>query len=221
MAELAGVRSGGQNPFDGVQNSSGFKVSHGGWNSYHPYLHRSLDEATPGIVIEIGVWKGGSVITLAEGIKARGLDAQVIAIDTFLGSSEHWIGREFCADDLAYLGGYPQLYYRFAANVFDRGVDDTIIPLPLDSINALEVLRQLDIRPDILHIDGGHDFRSVMQDLESWWPFLKPNGILVGDDYFPDGRFWSEVKRAYDTFFGRAIAIEADGGGKCFVKKPG
>ena len=35
-----------------------------GWHSQHSYLARAIEEARPRIVVEVGVWKGASVVTL-------------------------------------------------------------------------------------------------------------------------------------------------------------
>jgi len=36
---------------------------------------------------------------------------------------------------------------------------------------------------DFIYIDARHDYVSVKQDLETWWPKIKPGGILSGHDY--------------------------------------
>lgn len=41
-----------------------------------------------------------------------------------------------------------------------------------------------------LHIDGNHDYKAVVADLEAWSPLLQPGGWLIIDDYcwpFGDG----------------------------------
>jgi cephalosporin hydroxylase len=48
----------------------------------------------PSIVVEIGVWKGSSVITLASKMKELNLDGVVIAVDTWLGAWDHWTNEE-------------------------------------------------------------------------------------------------------------------------------
>ena len=53
-----------------------------GWHSEHPYLARVIRDVRPKIVVEVGVLKGASVVTLANEIQRLGLDAVVIAIDT-------------------------------------------------------------------------------------------------------------------------------------------
>jgi len=48
---------------------------------------------------------------------------------------------------------------------------------------------------DLVFIDGDHRFEAVAEDIASWWPKLRPGGVLCGDDYH-----WEGVKRAVDDF---------------------
>lgn len=195
-----------------------------GWHSQHPYLARAVKEVRPKIVVEVGVWKGASVVTLAKAIQQRNLDAVVIAIDTWLGSSEHYLWEKF-VPDLDFEFGYPRLYHKFAANICNEGLQDTVVPLPLDSINGFQLLKAKAIRPDVLHIDAGHDYLSVMADLKAWWPQLREGGILIGDDYFKkplvgQGK-WPEVRQAFDEFLAATPHSKFESGdGKCYVGKP-
>lgn len=43
---------------------------------------------------------------------------------------------------------------------------------------------------DFIYIDAAHDYESVVEDLNAWWPKLKDGGIFSGHDYFPDTRIW-------------------------------
>jgi predicted O-methyltransferase YrrM len=195
-----------------------------GWHSGHPYLSRAIEEVRPSIVVEVGVWKGASVVTLAKAIKRLQLDAVVIAVDTWLGSSEHYQWEKFIPD-LDFEFGYPRLYHKFAANICREGLTDIVVPLPLDSINAFQLLKARNIRPDVLHIDAGHDYQSVLADLKAWWPQLKEGGVLIGDDYFKkpfvgQGK-WPEVRQAFDEFFSATAHTAFESGdGKCRVGKP-
>ncbi len=195
-----------------------------GWHSNHVYLTRAIQEVRPQIVVEVGVWKGASVVTLAKAIQGLKLDAVVIAIDTWLGSSEHYLWEKFIPD-MDFEFGYPRLYHKFATNMVKERVADIVVPLPLDSINAFQLLKEKNIRPDVLHIDAGHDYLSVMADLKAWWPQLNKGGILIGDDYFKkpiigQGK-WPEVRQAFDEFFAATPhTIFESGDGKCIVGKP-
>ncbi len=194
-----------------------------GWHSQHPYLTRAIAEVKPAIVVEVGVWKGASVVTMAKEIQRQKMDAVVIAIDTWLGSSEHYLWEKFIPD-LDFEFGYPRLYHKFAANICNEGLQDSVVPLPLDSINGFQLLKEKGIRPDVLHIDAGHDYMSVMGDLKAWWPQLIPGGVLIGDDYFKSwlgkGK-WPEVRQAFDEFFAATPHTKFESGdGKCYVGKP-
>ena len=113
--------------------------------------------------------------------------------------------------------GYPSLYKTFCANVIERGFEDMVVPLPLDSLNAAMVFVSRQITPDVIHIDGAHDYSSVMSDLRAWWPLLAPGGVLIGDDYHPSGDIWPGVQQAFHEFFA-TTALE-NFMGKCYIKK--
>lgn len=198
-----------------------------GWHSDHPYLTKAVTTVRPRIAVEVGVWKGASVVTMAKQMKTLGLDAVVIAIDTWLGSAENY--EEKFIPDMAFEFGRPNLYRTFMANICHEGLTDYVIPLSLDSINARQILIQRGIRPDVLHIDAGHDYDSVTTDLNTWWPHLMPGGVLVGDDYhksWPGQGLiskpkWPDVRRAFDTFFAQhPHTVFENTAGKCYVGKP-
>lgn len=190
-----------------------------GWNSQHHYLAEAIRDVRPTVVVEIGVWKGGSTVFMAEQMRQAGMPAVVIAVDTWLGSSEHWMVPEYF-NSMSFMSGYPALYHKFVSNVIRAGVADHVVPLPLDSLNAAQLLRGVGITPTVIHIDGGHDYDSVMADLRAWWPALTPGGLLIGDDYFEDGR-WATVRAAFNDFFAPlGISTIENIEGKCRIYKP-
>ena len=206
----------GQDPFKGLVISED-RLDFQGWASENPLLNRSINEIRPSTIVEVGVWKGGSVITMAKELKRLGLDAVVIAVDTWLGAAEHWYNEDYFPS-LRIENGYPTLYKTFCANIIAQGLDDYVLPLPIDSINAAFILRRQEIKPHVIHIDGGHDFNSVLSDLRVWWPLLEEGGILIGDDYHPTGiDVWPEVREAFHCFF-KTKALE-NFEGKCVVRK--
>ena len=186
----------GQDPFQNYPSRL-YRQDQQGWGSTHRYLTDAIETLRPSIVVEIGVWKGGSVISFASRMRDMNLDGVVIAVDTWLGSWDHWTSDEWFAH-LNFSNGFPALYHTFAANIVGEGLQDYVLPLPLDSINAANVLRHHQVRPlDVVHIDGGHDYHAVTSDLREWWPMIRPEGVLIGDDY----PHWPEVKKAFDDFF--------------------
>lgn len=209
----------GRDPFESFP-AGPYALDLQGWHSEHPYLTEAIDQLRPSLVAEIGVWKGGSTLTMARRIRELGLDGVVIAIDTWLGAWNHWEEDEWFFSTLALDHGYPMLVRTFMTNVIKLGMTDQVVPLPLDSLNAARVLRDFGFRPQVIHIDGAHDYESVSADLRVWWELLTPGGILIGDDYFTEGH-WPEVRQAFDDFFGaRGLTPFEFGGGKCRIRKP-
>lgn len=210
-----------QNPFSnfptGLYPDNRSELAHGP----HPYLLSAVDELSPKLVVEVGVWKGASCIAMAKRMKERQIEGSVlVAVDTWLGSSEHWSRENSWNSSLNLEFGQPMLMKTFMNNVILSGVSDIVIPLPLDSINANQVFKQNGIwEIDLLHIDAGHDFRSVMSDLEMWWPMVRSGGWLIGDDYLDTGE-WPEVKAAFDHFFGERSLVPFEyTGNKCRIQK--
>lgn len=156
-----------------------------GWGSYHPYLSEAIEALKPRLIIEIGVWKGASVIFMAEQLRRLSLDAVIIAIDTWRGSAEHWISNRWFGS-LKIQGGICRIQETFMTNIKARGLTDYVLPLPLDSVNAFQVCKKLAIQAELIHIDAGHDYDSVSTDLRLWWTLLQDQGVMICDDYSVD-----------------------------------
>jgi predicted O-methyltransferase YrrM len=185
-----------------------------GWNGTHPSLKRLPAEFEQQIIVDIGVWKGQSTITLASNLQEKNIDGVVIAVDTFLGSPEHWN-----ADKKLFkrINGLPDLYRTFLSNVASRGLTNYVIPLPQTSSTACKILRSKKIAPTLIHVDAAHEYREAINDISDYWDILSPGGVMVGDDYHES---WPGIVRAAGEFsakIGRALSIE---GPKFILRKP-
>src|SRR5271155_4796003 len=155
--EILGNLWRGHNPYYGFPYKT-VKPDLQGWASQHRFLMETVATRRPKIVVEVGVWKGASVIELAQSVRANGLDAVVIAVDTWLGAWDHWTNDQWHGE-LGFEFGFPTIYRTFLANVITAGLQDIVIPLPLDSVNAQHTLKGFEIFPDLVHIDGARDSR--------------------------------------------------------------
>jgi predicted O-methyltransferase YrrM len=176
-----------------------------GWNGRHPSLKRLPEGAADVVVIDVGVWKGQSTITMAAAMRDQGLNGCVIAVDTFLGSPEHW-GKH--GELFARAHGRPDIYETFLSNVAHAGLTGYVIPLPQTSVNAARILARRRVRADIVHVDAAHEYEEVLRDATDYWALLKPGGVLIGDDYAPS---WPGVIQAaadFSTQVGRPVTIE-------------
>uniref|UniRef100_A0A914CID6 Class I SAM-dependent methyltransferase n=1 Tax=Acrobeloides nanus TaxID=290746 RepID=A0A914CID6_9BILA len=89
------------------------------------------------------------------------------------------------------------LFNTFLNNIKVKGFDDIIYPLRLPSNAATHVLHCFKIDAHIIFVDGDHDYKPVLRDIETLFPLLKKNGIMFGDDMHD---FWSGVIKAVNEY---------------------
>lgn len=155
-----------------------------GWGSDDPVFRALIAELRPNLIVEVGSWKGASAIHMAGLCREFGLTTRIVCVDTWLGSSEHVLGRRpGWRSSLRPRNGYPQLYFTFLANVVRAGHADRIVPFANTSDTAAAVLAEKGLRPELIYIDAAHDEAAVWRDLSNYWPLLAPGGVLLGDDF--------------------------------------
>ena len=77
---------------------------------------------------------------------------------------------------------------------------------------------------DFVFIDGDHTYESVQQDIELWYPKVKPTGMVSGHDYYwADGTNSLVVKQAVDLFAyeNKYVVDDAPGQIWWFIKRMG
>jgi predicted O-methyltransferase YrrM len=162
-----------------------------GWNSHHQFFEPIIGGLRPSLILEIGSWKGGSALHMARLSKELGLENEVVCIDTWLGSSEHFLD----GGSMRRKNGYPQLYYTFMANVLAEGLQGRITPFPLASESAAVILATFGVKADLIYVDGAHEYAPAYRDATAYWPLLSDKGIMLFDDYG-----YCDVTKAVATF---------------------
>jgi len=157
---------------------------------YHEVNKECVEEIftknTISTVVEIGSWTGaGSTKHLAELLKMDN-KGKLYAVDTWLGSIEHQEGQ------MLYSPVLKNLYQQFLSNIIHFDLTEFIIPCKMTSLEAAE---KLNVSPDLLYLDGDHSTESVYNDLKAWYPLMKENGIICGDDWG-----WESVNIAVKLF---------------------
>mgnify|MGYP001810379601 CR=1 FL=1 len=159
-----------------------------GWGSDHPYFKEYIDLIRPSRIGEVGTWLGGSAVHMGRLLRAAGLsDSCIICVDTWLGSSEHFLNAPE-RRTLKLANGRATFYDDFMRNVVRHGLDDLIVPFSITSVAAAEVFREIEFTPDLIYVDGDHTSRGFRTDLELYWDILRPGGALIGDDFD-----WQEI----------------------------
>lgn len=184
----------GASPYEGF-DASRYTLSVTGWQSHHPWFQALIAQVKARAILEVGTWRGASAIHMAQ--VARRLDpaAQVLCVDTWLGSHKVlWTNPEY-RKQLDLRHGFPQQYFQFLANVVLSGLQDAIFPMPMTSYAATGLIAEAGLSFDLVYIDAHHDEEEVAGDIRRCWPLLRPGGFLLGDDYNESG-----VIRAVNRF---------------------
>lgn len=136
----------------------------------HERCFRKLLPKNLELYVELGSWLGNS----AGFVLKNWPQAEVIAIDHFKGSAEHQ------GPDYPFL---PHLYEHFCQNLW--AYKDRLTVLRMDSLAALLVLHEKQVRPDAIYIDAAHDTYSVFEDVFVA-VLLFPDSFVFGDDWLWD-----------------------------------
>lgn len=117
----------------------------------------TLIEDLPGDVVEIGVWKGKSLMLMNEACNHQ---RRVIGIDPFelpnqFEEFSHY--KELLLPDVLVIRGYSEM--------------------------SVERFYNLEPKVALLHIDGGHTTRNVVLDFLLYSPSVVKGGFIVFDDY--------------------------------------
>jgi hypothetical protein len=143
-------------------------------------------------VLQIGCAQGGDAVENAKMLKFPHINGELHVIDWFKGNltvdeEEDWFYREENAPIWrAHLESEAKKF-----NVFDR-----ITIFEGDSREMIHKVK--DNYYDIVFIDGGHEYDIVKSDIENGYKKLKPNGIMVLDDFSggPDAYHQFNIKNA-------------------------
>lgn len=157
----------------------------------------------PRKVAEIGVWKSRNLKWLLR--KYGSHISEFWGVDTFEAnipsssgrenrqSPEFWKGQYFHACRL--MRFFPQLHIVKAT-----------------SLKASELFTEEYF--NLVFLDAGHRYQSVVEDINAWLPLVKVDGFLAGHDY--EKNWYPDVKKVVDKIFGdRATVINT----VWFIKK--
>lgn len=128
-------------------------------------------------IVEIGSYKGGSAIAMAE-VSA----GNVFCVDLW---DEHTGQKR-----------YTTAKQDFYKNVDKAGLTKRVFPIQMPSARASKLWPVFQREIDLLFIDGCHKYNYVKADFENWSPWVA--GFVAFHDYAPEKKFGKDVARFVD-----------------------
>jgi len=191
-----------------------------------------VDRELPGAIVECGVWRGGSMLAVAQTLLDLGrTDVDLYLFDTFEGMPAPteedvlWTGESAASlleteerDDESLL--WAQAGVEGVAHVMRS------VPYPLEKVHLVQGMVE-DTVPDeaptaiaLLRIDTDW-YASTKHELTHLYPRLVPGGVLIVDDY----GWWRGARQATDEYFAEhppePFLVRIDHEGRRVAVKPG
>ena len=141
------------------------------------YLH-IIPYIQNGHIVEIGTYKGRSACFLAEIVKQS---KKKIQID--------------CIDNYSWNDTSPEITRKHLKEV---GMIQYINIINDSSLNAVNKYQDQSL--DLVFFDGDTSYESAIRELNAWYPKIKLDGYLAGDDYSTSRRHSFGIERAVNEF---------------------
>ncbi len=165
-----------------AENAKGFMPSDEGTALFEAAVE-AVKRFPDGVLGEVGTYCGKSTLYLAAAVREAG-GGTVVTVDHHIGSEENQPGWEWHDPTLVdpharRLDTLPQL----RRNLYDAGVEDVVVPI----VGRSQLVGACWSTPlAFLFLDGGHTEEQAQADYDAWVHHVRPGGLLVIHDVFPD-----------------------------------
>jgi predicted O-methyltransferase YrrM len=151
------------------------------------WLHRMAEMiGEGGCWVEIGSWKGRSLMATAMGLRPG---RRLIAVENFKGNPEsqhHWEA------ELAKGNWLRRSLVSTMEAIRELSPELDVVLMQKDSLEAAKLFS--DDSVDQVFIDASHTYEEISADILAWKPKLRKGGVLSGHDFHSVE--WPDVYRA-------------------------
>ncbi len=160
------------------------------WIDHIAFGHDLVAALRPKLLVELGTQHGLSYFTFCQSMKENAVDGLCYAVDTFegdahTGGNDSEVFKAVNSYNRAHYAGFSYLMQMYFNEALQHFSDGTV---------------------ELLHIDGLHTYEAVKDDFTSWYPRVKPGGIILFHDVrarlqdFGAWKFWDELEAGHECF---------------------
>ena len=160
------------------------------WAEHIPFAMWLTSVLRPGVMVELGTFRGTSYCGFCQAISALKLSTRAFAVDTWQGDPHNGFNG-------------PEVLQELREHHDPRyGTFSTLLPMTFDQA----VDRFGDGEIDLLHIDGYHTYEAVRHDFEAWQSKVSGRGVILFHDVverfydFGVWKLWQELIAQYPSF---------------------
>ena len=163
-----------------------------------------IKEKKPKTFLEIGVFHGVTARNVCELLyKINGKEFNYIGLDLFEESIKN---KDEIIPSTNFSNPLKYFYFKYIKRQNPYSIDavQDLLKKFKDNVhlikgNSNKVLKKIDMRKiDYVFLDGGHDYETVKNDLESCIEVINSNGTILCDDY--NLSYAPGVKKAIDEY---------------------
>jgi len=161
------------------------------WSGHLAFANDLIADLRPATIVELGTHHGESYFGMCQSVLENGVDCVCYAVD-------HWLGEEHAGkygeEVFTEVNDYNQRFYKSFSYLLRLAFDDALCQFSDNSI-------------DILHIDGLHTYEAGRHDFQSWFPKVRPGGIVLLHDVmvrhanFGIWKVWEELQAEFPETF--------------------
>jgi Methyltransferase domain len=163
------------------------------WQEYYSVLPKLINGYNLQVGCEIGVAFGTHSATILEKTQV----SKLYSIDPYT------VGFPYCDHPKAEQFS-DILFYKVKALLSLFGARSILVRMT--SIKAAKLFSPGLL--DFVFIDALHDYESVREDIEAWYPIVRRGGIIAGDDYTQ--QFPGVIKAVTEFFSAKKIKVNQD-----------
>ena len=168
------------------------------------FFLKQISDAHPKTFLEVGVFHGVTARNVCELLKnLNGDDFKYIGLDLF---EENLENKNEIIPNTTFSNPLKTFYFKFIKrqNPYSLEAVKDLLSKFQDNIHLIKgnsntILSKIDMsKIDYVFLDGGHEYNTVINDLNCCLDVIKNNGIILCDDY--DLSHAPGVKKAIDEF---------------------